>query len=339
VHQNATLTQVPGFSNLIAITSGSFDGIGLTYSGQVRSFMPDSIDPPPISLSNVVMISAGDQHGMALVKGGSVVSWGAGSYFNTNQPPGLTNVISIACAWQDCMVLHADGRISIWGIVYPDTNYPAGVTNIVDIDAGSKHYAALRNDGRAFVWGYNDHGELNIPSSATNIMTIACGLHHMLALRRDGTVVAWGSNLFGQTNVPAGLSNVVAIAGGHYHSVALKADGTVQSWGGRFGPGALPIIDHVAGIGAGYDFNLFLVVSNAPSVARQLTVQPAGDPVKLSIAIPTELGKRYYWEMTDQLENGFWNMSPAVAGTGEPILLQDNPSVGGKIKLYRIRSQ
>jgi alpha-tubulin suppressor-like RCC1 family protein len=295
VHQNGTLAPVPAQTNLVALTSGTWDGLGLTWSGQVQAVVPYSIDPPPASISNAVMVSAGDEHGMALDNNGNVVSWGAGSYYATNQPAGITNAVSIACGWRDSMVLHADGRISIWGPWYPDTNFPAGLSNVVDIDAGSKHYAALRNDGRVVVWGYNDHNETNIPISATNIVAIACGLHHLLALRRDGTVVAWGSNQYGQTNVPAGLSNVTAIAGGHFHSTALRADGTVESWGGRNGlPGKPPPIDHVADIAAGYDFNLFLVVSNSPPVARRLVAQLPSEQSEFMIAMPSVRGKRYY---------------------------------------------
>jgi alpha-tubulin suppressor-like RCC1 family protein len=158
---------------------------------------------------------------------GIVAAWGDNGAGQTNIPPGLTNVIGIACSSGQSLALNSDGTVVAWGADYPTV--PTGLTNVVAITAGGNYALALQNDGTVTGWGGG--GGAVVPPGLNRVVSIAGGGTHALALRSDGTVVAWGDNTYGQTNVPAGLANVVAVAAGYQNSLALTADGNIIGWG------------------------------------------------------------------------------------------------------------
>jgi len=185
-------------TNMVAIASGDYHGLGLTAAGRVAvwgTYQYDSQEwrlmRAPGGLSNVVAIAAGGDHCLALTAEGRVVAWGGSPFYDSgemNVPSGLSNVVAIAAAGCHCLALTAEGRVIAWGS-YEGTNVPSGLTNAVAIAAGGPY-----------------------------AYTFEC---HSLALTADGRVVGWGEVGFGQTNVPSGLSNVVGIAAGGSFNLAL----------------------------------------------------------------------------------------------------------------------
>ena len=187
---------------------------------------------PPAGLNQVVAVSAGFFHTLALRNDGTVLAWGAEPYGATSVPVGLSNVVSIAAGWDFSLALKNNGTVIAWGYnAYGETNLPTGLTNIVAIAAGYYHALALRNDGTVVAWGDNSSGQTSVPSGLNDAVAIAGGWDFSTALRSDGSVVAWGNSWWGETAIPDGLTNVVAIADGGFHTLALKQDGTVVAWG------------------------------------------------------------------------------------------------------------
>lgn len=182
----------------------------------------------PMGLTNVISVSGGDYHSLALCADGRVVAWGNDSSGQTNVPTGLTNAVAIAGGYEHSLALRSDGRVIAWGNP-AQTNVPTDMTNVTAIAAGSWHSLALRADGTVVAWGTNASGQLDVPIGLTNVVGIAAGTFHSVALRANGTVVAWGNSI--ATDVPNGLTNVVAVACGYFYSLALRADGTVIGWG------------------------------------------------------------------------------------------------------------
>jgi hypothetical protein len=189
--------------------------------------------------------------------GGRLEEWGSAANGLTNFPPGLTNVVRIACGANHALALRNDGTVVAWGSNnFGQTNVPAGLANVIDISAGIQHSLALMSNGTVVAWGGNSDGQTNVPAGLTNVIAIAAGGYHNLALNANGTVTAWGYNVFGQTNVPAGLSNAVSVAAGYGHSLALLANGMVAAWGyDGFGQTNVPAsLSNVTAIAAGeYD--------------------------------------------------------------------------------------
>ena len=206
---------------------------------QVMDFTaPSGLAP----LTNVVAVSAGDDHSLAIRADGTVWGWG-------NDLHGQTGV------GFDLYDTHAARPVP-------------GINDVVAISAGAGYSMALKADGTVWSWGWNTFGQLgdgtlgierHSPvqvSGLTDVIAIAASVSgwHSLAIKADGTVWAWGRNERGGLGdgtttdrlVPAqviGLSGIRGVAAGTFHSVAVKADGTVWAWGdnghGQLGDGTL----------------------------------------------------------------------------------------------------
>jgi alpha-tubulin suppressor-like RCC1 family protein len=197
-------TQLPeGLDQVVAVSAGLGHNLALKADGKVVAWgdYPSSlINIPPANLPFVTAIAAGANHSLALTTSGTVIAWGDDTYNQTEVPFGLTNVIAIAAGYSDSVALKADGTVRVWGVTSPG-EYP------------------------------NPYIATNIPPGLSNVVAIACGESHILALTADGFVIVWGRNNEGETNVPPGLSNVVSIGAGATSSFAITADGSVVGWG------------------------------------------------------------------------------------------------------------
>jgi alpha-tubulin suppressor-like RCC1 family protein len=222
-------------------------------------------------LSDLVAVSAGSGHSMALKKDGTVWTWGyngegqlgtRGAEDNRFPEPAqvgdLSDIVMIAAGDRQCLAVKRDGTVWAWGNNWhgqlgdgtknhnSSASQVKGLSDVVSLAAGMAHSLALKKDGTVWAWGYNDDGELGdgkrkdrfipfqIPDFA-DVKAIAAGSHHSVALKNDGTVWMWGGqDKASRSTTPRrlpGLSHVVAIAAGGWYSLALKDDGTVWAWG------------------------------------------------------------------------------------------------------------
>jgi uncharacterized delta-60 repeat protein len=277
---------------------------------------------PPVGLSDVVSVAAGNFHAVALKADGTVVAWGSSTYGATSVPSGLRDVVAVSASAYQSLALKADGTVVSWGnyfssslpvpadlqrvvaissrgghlalksdgtvVAWGTAAAPTGLIGVRAIAAGTVHNLALRVDGLVVGWGSgsSDNPQI-VPSGLTNVVMIGAGDYHSLALKADGTVVAWGRNDVGQATVPGGLDQVIAIAGGFVHSIALRADGTVIGWG-RDNEGQVSgatRLGAITGISAGSYYNLGLATAAAPSFSEHPASRTAniGDPVVLTV--------------------------------------------------------
>ncbi len=243
---------VPGLSNVIALSAGSYHTCalqqertvqcwGYNWDGQLGTGMAGADQPTPqmvVGLSDVIALSAGGYHTCALQQGGTVQCWG----YNFDGELG-TGMVGWNAAPQAA----------------------AKLSNAVAVTAGGFHTCALQQEGTVQCWGYNWYGQLGTgmagadqPTPQTvvglsNVMALSAGGYHTCALQQGGTVQCWGENEDGQLGTGmagddqptpqdvAGLSDVIALSAGNYHTCALRQDGTVQCWGynwdGQLGTG------------------------------------------------------------------------------------------------------
>jgi len=224
----------PGLSNVVAISAGEWHSLALKSDGTMVAWGADNSGQGsvPSNLSNVVVIAAAGFHNLALKTDGTVTAWGQNDFGQCNVPDGLSNVVAISGGWTHSVALKADGTVIGWGNNdQGQATVPSGLSNVVSIKSGEYHNLALKADGTVTAWGWNGVGQTTVPDGLSNVVAIGAGGLHSLALKADGTVVAWGYNQVGQCDVPADLRNVVTLAGGLEHNLALKSDGTVAGWG------------------------------------------------------------------------------------------------------------
>jgi alpha-tubulin suppressor-like RCC1 family protein len=189
--------QVSGASDIIAIAAGSSHSLALKSNGTVLSWGSDSdgqlgdsdsienqsTPVPVLNASNIIAISAGSNHSLALKSDGTILSWGSDFYGQLGDNDSVNKPKPVAVT---------EAR------------------NIVAISAGSSHSLALKADGTILSWGYDLHGQLGdgginsvqlkpvSVGNANNIVGISGGGFHSLALKSDGTLISWGSDVYGE---------------------------------------------------------------------------------------------------------------------------------------------
>jgi alpha-tubulin suppressor-like RCC1 family protein len=196
-------------TGLTAVSSGRNHAMGLHQDGTVWSWGSNSSGqlgdgtreskPFPVqviapegvgTLKNVVALSAGARHSLALLADGTVWAWG-----DNNR--GQLGVSSIPYSYTPVQVESIEGGF---------------LSEVTAISAGDQFSLALKADGTVWAWGQNEFGQLgdntktdrSIPAQVldpagenflTDIIEISAGDAHCLALKSDGSVWAWGNNI------------------------------------------------------------------------------------------------------------------------------------------------
>lgn len=276
-----------GTYSLALLKNGTVVAWGRNYWGELgsgyitgfKSRVPTPVctveeDPckPQHYLKEVTAVAAGDEHGLALLENGTVVSWGENEH-------GALGDGGTANSYAPVPVCAAGER------KVPCANRLGDVTAIA---AGDEDSVALLGNGTVLAWGDNQLGELgdgveagsDVPVAVCaagesapcggvlgEVQAIAAGGGYGLALLKDGAVKAWGYNYEGElgdgtftsggcdcSRVPVAvgdLSEVTAIAAGETadDSLALRKDGELLAWGGNF-DGSLGDGDAAAAAGA-----------------------------------------------------------------------------------------
>jgi len=168
-----------GSFNLVLKRDGTVWAWGSNYYGQlgngeVNYDIWNYQDTPSkvLNLENIVAISAGYHHSLALKADGTVWAWGYNVY-------------------HQCGTLYNPE-------FYDRVPVPVQVQNlnqVKKISAGNSHSLALKEDGTVWIWG--DVGDYNtsIPEIIENLISIkeiSAGGSHSLALEENGTIWSWG---------------------------------------------------------------------------------------------------------------------------------------------------
>lgn len=199
--------QVPGFlSDVVAVGAtdwtafavrkdGSVWGWGngfanlLGAAGRWDFFDPGKNDNPrPIKvsgLSDVVALSGGRYHMLALTRDGRVYSWGD----------------------NDDGALGRPAERGVGDTAYQMPGLVKGLPSIQAISAGYDFSLAVDRHGGVWAWGNNTYGTLGVPSKSEdnrfapqrlvgidNAVAVYGGHYHAFAVLANGEVVGWGSN-------------------------------------------------------------------------------------------------------------------------------------------------
>jgi len=237
---NAQIVAGGGTHTIAVCSNGTVTGVGYNVLGQLgngqNTYNSYSV-VTTYGLSNIVAISAGENHNLYLKSDGTVWAVGKNSYGQLGDGTFTNRNIAVQVI---------------------------GLNGIIAISAGGNHSLFLKNDNTVWSVGRNSFGEqgdgtLNHKSIATQIpgltgiTKISAGGTFSLFLKNDNTVWAVGRNNFGQlgngtttqaNTIPFQIPNLNGIidldAGGAF-SVFLKNNDTVWATGengyGQIGDG------------------------------------------------------------------------------------------------------
>jgi len=194
--------------------------------------------------NEIVQISVGNNHSLALDTDGNLWTWGHGGHGqlglgDTNNRPIPTRVTAGAAKWQSVfagldhsLALDIDGNLWSWGNngfgqlglngsndrAIP-TQVTAGVAQWQSVSAGSSYSLALDIDGNLWAWGQGSSGKLGlgdtadkptptkVTQGATKWQAVSAGSNHSLALDSAGNLWAWGSGGNGRLGLGSDVAN------------------------------------------------------------------------------------------------------------------------------------
>ena len=189
-----------------------------TRTPAAMTFMPVPVRVP--DLGDVVAISAGVNHSLALLKDGTVRAWGFnrngqvgdGTTTNRDRPfvvPGVREAVAIAAGGMFSLALLANGTVMTWGEPTFDTRWPTpalvpGARGIRAIAAGLVHAVALTDAGTVLTWGDNSHAQLGRGRGASTtsaglikelsgVQSVASRIETSVAVLASGRIMTWGS--------------------------------------------------------------------------------------------------------------------------------------------------
>jgi len=196
-------------------------------------------------MENVVTVSTGGAHTIAVTANGGLWAWGA----NTNGQIG-DGTATIA---EEASVRPAP-NVTVTEIVIVEDNSrltPVRVMdNVINASAGGNHTMAITADGSLWAWGSNFYGQLgdgtredrHIPALIMdNVIAVSAGDRHTMAIRSDNSLWAWGrsargalgieTEIFHHSNPAKVMENVVAVSTGGSFTLAIRYDGSLWASG------------------------------------------------------------------------------------------------------------
>jgi alpha-tubulin suppressor-like RCC1 family protein len=185
------------------------------YATPVQAWDYTKNDGSLVNLSNIVTMTGGDTHGLAVDANGDLWSWGGdwgpgqrgGGSCGCNNVPYATKVIAPAatCGGKDSW------KIGPW------------LTGVKSVSAGQQHSIVLMNDGTVITFGNNTNGQLGNGTTTSsgcpvtvltaantplqNIVAISDGDLWSFALTSSGQVYVWGENVDGELGIPGNTTD------------------------------------------------------------------------------------------------------------------------------------
>ncbi len=253
-HTDSTQSNVgPGFnmmylpsalkSDLAVVAPGATFGTGVTNSGDVYIFgqITDSkMHNYPANMGQVIDVSAGNNHVVALNDEGEIFAWGYDRLGVTTIPANIDylkgKVISVDAGYQISWAMTDANEVVYWGnqnlmdINYVD--YYQG--QIADFELNSSTGVLLTLTGDVVSLASKASPTSFVPEEIMGVTTqVAMTERTAAALLENGKIVIWGENSDIAMQVPDDFDSYTftQLEGGLNHYTALTTDGEIIAWG------------------------------------------------------------------------------------------------------------
>lgn len=194
----------------------------------------------PKGARDIVQVSAGLDHMLALDDSGKVYAWGNNRFGLDRVPIEVTAagpMKQIAAGHQFSLAVSEAGELFFWGngnlIELDSYSIPKEIQFHVEyIQINSSNIIALLDDGSLRVLGLESAPVTTYPIDEKNFTQIAVGDQAAIGLTGKGYVVAWGNNFYQLLDIPPSIQGKTkAISAGRFHFTALLEDGSLVAWG------------------------------------------------------------------------------------------------------------
>ena len=201
----------------------------------------------------VRQLSAGGQHGCAVLSTGRLSCWGDGTYGQLDGPSGSARATPVAAG---------------------------GSTTWTQVSAGGSHTCGVTSSHRVRCWGLNHFGALgNGKTKATSARvkvkkgkhyaSVAAGWFQTCGIRLDHSMRCWGDNRAGELGTGdskryakpqrvKGGQGWAQVATGGWNTCGVKLDGSLWCWGGnqwgQLGNGTYTGANHPVRVGVRSDW-------------------------------------------------------------------------------------
>lgn len=171
---------------------------------------------------DVVAISAGNYHILALTKSGRVLAAGNNNAGQCDTAD-IKNAVAVAAGDNHSLILLSDGTVTALGSNIAGICNTSAWTDIVAVAAGSMHSIGLKKDGTVVALGNCDvdgwEGVTAIFSYATTAV----------ALKKDGTLYC---SVNGKpSGIVSAVQNVLWVSAGNKAAIVLSKDGSLTVYG------------------------------------------------------------------------------------------------------------
>jgi len=236
--------------NIKEISVGSIFSLGLSNDGKVhvwgktaKSKAVDMKDKIPKDMGNVVMISAGFDHAVAVNDKNEVFCWGNDRLGQCQVPTSINGktVKYVSAGYQGTVLIMDSGEAVYWGNASAldiDLSKYQGKYEKIVLTANSA--VALTTDGEVVYLGKNKAIYSDIPEME-RVVDIAATAQTVCAILEDGSMKVWGNVEKGISEISAVDGRPVSVVAGRYHYTVLTDSGNVYSWGyNNFGQSNVP---------------------------------------------------------------------------------------------------